>query len=62
MKNKLEIYSTEEQELFQALEAEVDSEEYQPLSSEVLEKEKTFYQQVAVDTVAQKNTQKIIKY
>ncbi len=58
MKNKSEIYSTEEQELFQALEADVDNDEYQPLSPEALEKEKAFYQQVAVDTIAQKTRKK----
>jgi predicted DNA binding CopG/RHH family protein len=58
MKKKPEIYSAEELAFFQELENEIDNGEYQPLLPKVLEGEKLFYKQVAVDTIVQKTRKK----
>jgi len=52
--NKNEIYSTEEIELFKALEDDVDSGKYTPLSPKELDGKRAFFKDVAVNTIKKK--------
>ena len=55
---KSDIYSAEELELFKALEDNVDSGEYKPLSEKKLEDKRAFFKNVAIDTIEKKTRKK----
>ena len=48
---KDKLYSDEELELFEALEASVTDGSYKPLDKEELEREKRYYQEIAENTI-----------
>jgi len=50
MKNT-ELYTQEELELFEALEKDVDNGTYEPIPKKELEKAKTYYQEIAENTI-----------
>ncbi len=55
---KTEIYSKEELELFEALEKDVDNGSYEPLDKKELDTKKSFFKEVAINTIAKKTKKK----
>lgn len=55
---KTDIYSKEELELFEALEKDVDSASYEPLDKKELANKKSFFKEVALNTIKKKTKKK----
>lgn len=53
-----DIYSNEELELFDILEKDVDSGTYNPISKKKLDDKKSFFKEIALNTIEKKTRKK----